>query len=463
MGFQDLQPELLYQICEYFCQHCTETYSIAPEHENWQAHAHNIIRRRALLDLSLVCRSWSPVAQNVLHHHFGFYETACDCQVQFCRTISQRPELGNQLKVARLHHEKAFLYPANGGSWIARALDKYPNFLAYKMNASDMNVSDWQVYIAPLILLQAPNLEHAVVHGTLDWMLFNTFNKPAVIQANALPRNLRMLSLGNEGQVIHGDGLRPVDLSETGMGGLFPALNNLEVLTVSNPDSFSIYAELSLQGLRILRLANICITKEQLQILVDIPTCLEEFAFHDMGDASFTADGAVTSGEVFEVLASKKDTLKRVVVKMDSGQQTHTSSKQLVNLEKLRVNWRAFCDVFGLAFHQQHLDDQAFINAFPSSLHTLRLEASTESIYRIRKAVIAYINSTYRKSREEQKLREVIIHYKDLQSLVPPMDGINSTEEMMAFNERLIRGRCPEWFENGNLIITKKPILWYSI
>ncbi|KAM0562025.1 hypothetical protein ACHAPJ_002467 [Fusarium lateritium] len=327
------------------------------------------------------------------------------------------------------------------------------------MDASDMHVFDWQGYIAPLILLQAPNLEHVTVHGTLDWMLFNMFNKPAVIQANALPRNLRMLSLGNEGQVIHGDGLRPVDLSATGMGGVFPALNRLEVLTVSNPDPSSIHAELSLQGLRILRLANICITKEQLQTLVGVPTRLEEFAFHEIGSAS---NGAVTSDEIFEVLSAKKDTLKRVVVKMDSGQQSLTSFKELVNLEKLRVNWRAFCDVFELAFNHQDLDDQALINVFPSSLHTLRVEAGKKSLEKIREALIAYINSTYRKAPEEQKLKQVIIHFKDLASFLP-MGGLKSTDELITFNEYVFRVRCREWFDNGNLVITKEPVLWYNI
>ncbi|KAF4948488.1 hypothetical protein FSARC_13725 [Fusarium sarcochroum] len=462
MGFQYLQPELIYQICEYFCQHCTETYSIAPELEIWHGDNHSIVRRRALLDLSLVCKSWSPIAQNVLHHHFGFYEPACDCQVQFCRTISQNPDLGKQLKMAKLHHVKPFLNPMNGGLWIASALNKYPSFLTYEMDARGIKVSNWEDYIASLILLQAPNLEHAVVHGTLDWMLFRAFNKSAVVQGDALPRNLRMLSLGHGGQINLDDDFMPVELSEAGMGGVFPAFNKLEVLTVSNLCPFSIHAGLSLQSLRILRLTNIRIIKEQLQTLVDIPTSLEEFAFHEMGDASLSLDGAITSEEIFEVLASKKDTLKRVVVKMDSGQERLTSPSQLVNLEKLKVNWQAFCDAFELARHHQDLDNQALVNVFPSSLNTLSLEASGRSLERIREAVIAYINSTYRKSPEEQKLKQVIIHFKDLAAILP-MNGLKSAEELMALNEYTFRVRCREWLENGNIVLTKEPFLWYSI
>ncbi|KAF4950135.1 hypothetical protein FGADI_8404 [Fusarium gaditjirri] len=315
-----LPSEILYQIFEYFCLHCQEKHSVSHEQILYNKTDKN---RRALLSLSRTCKSWGCVAQNVLHHYFKHSDDRR--QILFCRTICENPELGERLQVASLKRSAGIDHQLLSRPW-------------FKESMTSSAVS-WGDYIAPIILLRAPNLKHLVVHGPYNPSIFQEFSMKAAIRHRALPQKLEYLSVGQQKPscLWH---LEPRVLTGLdALGGFLMRSENLETLSISRPNLEGLPEKLPLKKLRRLRIGNACISKDTLQRLINSTGNLEEFIYREVEDADEATDTRlVTSQEIFEMLVPMKDTLKRVVLRMHSSEQPPTAMAQLVNLQQLRIN-----------------------------------------------------------------------------------------------------------------------------
>lgn len=469
-----LPTELLHQIFELFCQHCAEKHT-TPRHDIWDQNQKIKENRRCLINLSLTCTKWGYAAQQVLHHHFGFLETTYEQQISFCRTICGNPELGRQLRVAKFRRIGTFLNVKLAGDWIAEPLAKYSEFISYPGSIFDIDSLTWEDYIAPLILLQTPNLEHAVLHGLDDWLVFKDFNVRNVTQARALPQNLKSLSLGRQHRMIWLNPERSVMIQDTFMSVFLATFEKLQMLTISRPHLYLLFKPPPLQNLRSLRLFNVATVEDKLRLLIDGAPSLEEFVFWEMERAELAPHPYVTPDEVFKILSSRKLTLRKVVLQMmatpvlfaNTDQLTTPETlrdlAQLTKLEQLRMNPEMFCNIPELLTRKQALSDEAFINIFPPSLQILCIDATIIGFNCFGAALGAYARSTYNKQPGEQKFKQLTLH---ITSVFPRhqfgwLNLREPSEECLKAMRDVVSGK---WEENGNgrLDITLEQLQWYS-
>ncbi|KAJ4268824.1 hypothetical protein NW762_002894 [Fusarium torreyae] len=438
MNLQDLLPELIIQICELLCQHCAEDHIKWPRHEWWPDESEPRILRHALLNLSLLCKSWGAIAQKVLHHNFGFLDQDPVAQVLFCRTISENPELAKQLKHAKLYHIETAFDKALAQSWITDVLKKFSTFLTL-----DTETSRWEEFIAPLILLQVPNLKHLVAEGTGDWMLFEKFNIQAVIREHALPRHIQALNIGKIFSK-HDETLYPVGLSNHGFAGILPAFDDLRHIAIWHPGREPIQHPLAFQNIRTLCFGNASLSRRQLHSLVSATGPLEDFVY---GGRTYHPD-AVSGEEVFEILALRKDTLKAAKVVTHKTTKCFAAASQLTNLEILTLEYDTFWQP---SPGNTQLDDQALVGAFPASLEGIQISVFHEHLEGMREALINYILSTCAESREEQKLKSVIlfIYGKAEDPQTPDADSLDA---IVKYHGGFSKKTCQKFLKNKGRI-----------
>ncbi|KAF5640618.1 hypothetical protein F52700_3769 [Fusarium sp. NRRL 52700] len=454
-----LPSEILYMIFEHFCLHCQEKHSVSHEQILYIKEDEN---RRALVNLSKTCKSWGCVAQNVLHHYFTHSNDRR--QIQFCRTICENTELGEQLQVAILEHNAGLNQKLFNEPWFGESMIRYAYLLRISPLKLKSSLAAWGDYIAPIILLRATNLKHLIHHGPQELSIFQGFRMEAAMRNKALTPNLESLSVGKQemSSLYFPEAKVQTDLNT--LGGFLMRLENLEMLSISRPNFESLPEKLPLQKLRRLRIGNACLSKDQLQRLINSTENLEEFVYREIeNDSETQITRLVTSQEIFEMLLPMKDTLKRIVLKIYSSEQPPTAMAQLVNLLHLRANAGVLCDISTLRYNRQDLAKDALLDVFPPNLQTLCLDHSHTDAPRYREALGFYISSTYRESHQEQKLRDVTLHFVDKAypnpaPWTPPVVRLTNADE----EELLRREFSSSWLENGRITTTIEPLLWYS-
>ncbi|KAG5753890.1 hypothetical protein H9Q69_002180 [Fusarium xylarioides] len=453
-----LPTEILYQIFEHFCLHCQDKHSVSHEQIIFNKKDKN---RRALISLSRTCKSWGCVAQNILHHYFKHSDDRN--QILFCKTICEKPKLGEQLQVAILERNAGVDQKLFAQSWFKESMTRHAHLFGLNPLHLQSSVTPWGDYVAPIILLQALNLKYLVVHGAYNTSIFQAFGMETVRRNRAVTQKLESLSVGQQEIASLWYLELPVRKAINTLGGLLIILENLETLSISQPIFESLPEKLPLQKLRRLRIGNAWLSKNQLQKLINSTGKLEEFVYREIGDARPT----VTSQEIFEMLLPMKDTLKRVVLSMYSSEQPPTAMAQLVNLQQLRVNAGVLCDISTMRRNIQDLAKDNLLDVFPPNLQTLCLDHSHTDAPRYRKALGSYISSTYRESPQEQKLREVTLHFVD-KAFPNPAPWTRPVvprpfRDMITCEGEYLRRECSSsWFENGCITATIAPFLWYS-
>ncbi|RKL41165.1 hypothetical protein BFJ72_g6060 [Fusarium proliferatum] len=461
MGNPQLPAEILYQIFEHFCLHCQEKHSASHEQilDNKKDKD-----SQALFSLSQTCKSWGCVAQNILHHYFKHSND--EYQIKFCRTICENPKLGEQLQVAMLKQHVAGDQHLLYRSWYKESMVRYGHLLGQKPLKLQSSVTTWGDYIAPIILLRATNLKLLVVHRLYSSSIFQGFSMEAVIKNKALTPKLESLSVGQQRISSLWYHEPRVETGLNTLGGFLMILENLQTLSISRPTFKNLPEKLPLQKLRRLRIGNACLSKDELQRLINSTGNLEEFVYREIeGTAGSTL--TVTSQEIFEMLLPMKDTLKRVVMKMDGSERLPTTMAQLVKLQQLRVNAGVLCDIPTMRTNGLVLAKDVLLDVFPPNLQTLCLDHSHTDAPRYREALASYISSTYREPPQEQKLKEVTLHFVDKSIPNPapwtaPVLG-RPLRDRNASEGECLRSECsPLWLKNGCITVTTAPFLWYS-
>ncbi|EWY97768.1 hypothetical protein FOYG_02533 [Fusarium oxysporum NRRL 32931] len=366
-----LPSEILYQIFEYFCLHCQEKHSVSHEQI---LHNKTDKSRRALLSLSRTCKNWGCIAQNVLHHYFKHSDDRR--QILFCRTICENPELGERLQVASLHRSAGIDHHLFAQLWFKESMARYIHLLGQGPLKLHSCTVSWGDYIAPIILLRAPNLKHLVVHGPYNPSIFEEFSMEAVLRNRALPQKLESLSVGQQeiSCLWHLEPRVRTDLDA--LGGFLMRLENLETLSISRPNLERLPEKLPLQKLRRLRIGNACLSKDTLQRLINSTGSLEEFVYREIEDAAeSTVTRLVTSQEIFEMLIPMRVRLKRVVLRMYSSERPPTALAQLVNLQQLRINaGDKFSDILNLPPTPFNFEHRSMVSVY----YTNHLASSTK-------------------------------------------------------------------------------------
>lgn len=422
MGLQALPPEILLQICELFCEHCQKNWlrSGSPI-DLWRCERD--FPRKHLLKLSLVCKSLRPFAQRVLHHHFGFVEYGTAHLALFCRTICNKPELGKYLRWAELSARPNV--PELEGivqGWLPKAVDKFSRHLSN--GAQELPVKS---FLAPLVLLQAPNLEHLYYNG------FELQTHDAGIRSGALPSNLKSINMGGTNPFAYNE---IMDLSWDGVEGFIETFNNLGLLSVHHAIAPSIDERISFQSLHTLRLYKFIMPREDLENLISHMPKLEEFRMYRNYWGLFKC---ATTPEILHVLAQRNDTLRRLELRISCTHDNVALLKTLTKLEELEImvgnTWHAEYS------HRTTTSKQALIGIMPPSLRKLTVfPGDPNGLEEASDALMTYISSTYRENPHDQRLQTV--HF----------DFLNFGSEWSHRQRDTFRQGCQEWAKNGILV-----------
>ncbi|KAF5530406.1 hypothetical protein FNAPI_13566 [Fusarium napiforme] len=438
MLIQNLQREIIYLICESICPHCQDL------HRDWPAPGRSaprppaIERRQTIFNLSLVCKRWGYIAQKVLHHHFGYFETHPKAEFLFCRTLSENPELGKHVKMARIRQISAYDWSLNE-EWLSKSLNKFSGVLNFPEASSVPDISKWGEFIAPLILLHVSTLNKlSMQNGHLNKTM-RKFRTLFVGKQCVIPRSITTIDvtpLKNSGSYAE----LSLDLSDACMGGLLSASPGIRNMTLFNPNPESIQSRLSLSNLRTLVLYA-DFSREELRMFLSSTGPLEKFTYY--GHPRPDHDG-VTLQDICELLRSKKHSLTRLHLLTLEESQHFTAAKSLVNVNDMRFVFR---DFWSPTDAEPILEEHALLDVFPPNLYVLEFEISENTILGVLDALANYILSTFRDQPAEQKLRYVVIQ-------VSTRIDIESSEFPMAIHRSAwekLKKKCRSFLRHGRI------------
>jgi hypothetical protein len=390
IDLQNFPPDLIYLVCETLCHHCpyanVNTYW-ASEYQ-WVGQPEEKPNRQTLLNLSLLCKSWGYVAQKFLYHHFGILETTLIAEVLFCRTVSQNPDLAKLVKFARLRNIDTADNASPMEDWIMEPLNKFSEYLNFPETIFDPEASNWESFVAPLILLQVPNLKHLFVGHKDDYMLFDKFDKPALVRQQALPLYINAVLVGHDSKFPETpeDNPRPVDFSKERLGGMFAAFKHLRYLGICHPDINTVRDPLQLQHVTHLNCKCIALRKKQLRNFISAPTALELFIYSGL---QTVGEAFATGQDICELLAPHKDTLRVLTILTYYAGGSFMPMRQLENLQWVTVTAEGFWN----PIDEPSLDEQALVDAFPPSLQVVYLQIEEHNWKGIIDAIITYLLS----------------------------------------------------------------------
>ncbi|KAF5968202.1 hypothetical protein FBULB1_10835 [Fusarium bulbicola] len=440
MLVQNLQREIIFLICESICPHCQNLY------EDWQAMDHMgeippppaaVERRQTIFSLSLVCKRWGYIAQKVLHHHFGFFETHPMAEFLFCRTLSGNPELGKHVKKARLTPITTYCWSLDE-EWLVKSMDKFSGVLDFQELSS---VPDRGAFIAPLILLQVPTLDQLWVQNEDLSRIMRTFRTVFLGNQCIVPRSLTTLHVAPWNNNAYRTGAS-LDLSEAVMGRLLSASRGIRDLTLFNPNPQSLRNRLHLSNLRALTLYA-AFSREELRLFLSSTGPLEKFNYYELSHSDING---VTPQDLCELLIPKKYSLTKLRLETSEESRHFTAAKHLTNVREMGLLFSGF---WSPTDAEPILEKHALLDIFPPNLFVLRLYISENTILGVLDALVNYILSTVRDPPAEQKLRYVFIWVQtDVDS--------EASEFPLATNRSVweeIKKRCKSFLRHGRIIM----------
>ncbi|KAM0436673.1 hypothetical protein ACHAPT_002382 [Fusarium lateritium] len=444
MGLGDLQPEILLQIFGYFCPHCRERHMEKVKPEQWDT-AYQRYHRWHLLNLSLVSKHVGFVAQEVLHHHFGYLEEHPEGAETrfplFCRTISDKPELGGKLRYADLSRLKVDVRRKDVEGWLPGVVDKFRHHLLNKGRHLTARNS-----LAAAVLLQTPNLEVLHDYGGLEGTVFDQLDPEAVPRDHALPQGLKILWLGDIQSRNVG---LSMDLSAKGYGRFLGSLQKLHTLAANHPRYFDAKNMISLQNLRVLQLAQFDMPRTEFEKLIGCTPQLEEFCHLSYFPPYPQKATGATIPEICHVLARKSGTLRRLLLDASCTSDDIGLLAMLTNLEELRIS--AGPRPIFMQQPSPQLDSRALVRALPPSLRKLHVAFRASGIQMEGEALMEYVSSSFRASPDEQKLKQVYFG----------VDKYLNGSYVPFKNE--IKQKCQGWAKHGTLLFGFGWIPWYEM
>lgn len=329
--------------------------------------------------------------------------------------------------------------------WLPDALEKFGHHMALNAHALQ---EDWlDCSISPLILLQAPNLERIDDDGKNEGACFGML-AGSVVRDGALPQNLSNVWLGDWISSMGAHDRLGQSLSLWGLGYLLSSLPKLHALGIYCPVFSSPDERVLFEHLRVLRLGDFLMRRDELERLISCTPMLEEFAHFYFGLPAMFMEDTATVPEICEILTLRKDTLRRVMLDASCTTDDIHALRELDNLEELKI-WA------GPALEPQsesyRLDSQALVRTLPPSLQKLHVILAHTGLTSAGEALMTYIWSTYRESSEQQKLKQVYL------------DVHEEPARRYSHFKQLLEWGGQEWARHGTVVFSVRRFAWYDM
>ncbi|VTT63924.1 unnamed protein product [Fusarium fujikuroi] len=383
------------------------------------------------------------ISQRVLHHSYGFPERSDRGDVRFCRTICEKPELGRFVKRIYLRQMSQLDWDLDkdDDAWLLKSLDKFSDILNLPPKPFNFSKGAWSSFIIPLILLQIPTVEDLQIDTRNLEHLMQQIKKPPESHLHTFPQNVVKVTMSEGPHCQEVFPLRgPFDLSDTAGGGLLSNIRGFDILIIGNPTRQTIKSPLQLDSVRTLHLIDVCLGREELQLLVSATGPLEVFKY--MG--GFTQEpNPATAQDICEVLTTKKDTLTEAAVLTHYKARYLTAARTLENVTWLRITTKS---IWKRTESEPTLHDQALVDIFPPALSTIIFEADREDMEGLSAALTKYILSNCPDNPEDQILKSVQIH---IHLGIPPEGVRNPPVQEGNPSCEKIRHECALFLERG--------------
>lgn len=409
-SFGDLPPEILSEIFQLFCPHCStscEEDAILVEEPKWAYAVKGLdwkARRKDLRNLCLVSKKVKGQAQPVLFHHFGIlsHDSSGRSLFQFCLAIFKNSSLGKKVKILRL-------IPTNETEWASsQEMGQLMPMFGQLMPRLDLSPHMLHLYIvskfAMLHLLPAvavlltPKVRELDVTGCYQRTLFN-FIRPSPNPLELLLPELRYLNVKIPGDTSVDPQHNALSF-RANFGQILGDLPKLKLLKLSMLVDLriDIPGSLNLRNISDLHLDFTVLAKGQLERIIRATEGLEIFSYCEHGNDIETAAqlNALFSGmgglganvnEIFEVLKLRKNTLKEITVHTYYREQLVLESiTSFTKLELLHLDDGAFFDAFG----DRTLAEDALCGILPHSLSKLIITTTAIGIKSFEKPLVRF-------------------------------------------------------------------------
>ncbi|KAM0199142.1 hypothetical protein ACHAPA_001627 [Fusarium lateritium] len=302
--------------------------------------------------------------------------------------MSQRPDLAALVKAIRLRNIDTTDNASPIEDWITEPLNRFSELLAFPGTTFDPEASNWESFVAPLILLQVPNLKYLFVGHKGDHTLFDRFDKPALVRQQALPLHINDFMVGFDREIpgTQSEYPGPLDLSKEGLGGIFPALRHLRHLSIFQPNINTVRDPLQLQHVAKLDCKAFSLRKKQLRTLISAPAALKVFSYTS---CYRDEEEFATGQDICELLTPHKDTLWQLWAITYYSGGSFMSMRRLENIRSLIITVEGFWN----PIDEPILDEQALVAAFPPSLKDVQLWIDENNWTGIIDAIITYLLS----------------------------------------------------------------------
>ncbi|KAF5530405.1 hypothetical protein FNAPI_13565 [Fusarium napiforme] len=287
-------------------------------------------------------------------------------------------------------------------NWLLKSLEEFSDILSLPLAPFNFSKGAWSSFIIPLILLQIPTVEDLQIDTRNLDHLMQQFKAPFESHVHAFPQHVVKVTMCQGPHCQETFPLAgPVDLSNTAGGGLLSNIQGFDILILGNPIRQTVKNPLQLDSVRTLHLIDVCLGREELQLLVSATGPLEVFVYK----GGFTQDpNPATAQDICEVLTTKKDTLKEAAVLTHFKSRYLTAARILENVTWLRI---ATSSIWERTESEPILHDQALVAVFPPALSTIIFEVDREETEGLSAALTKYILSNCPDSPEDQILKSV--------------------------------------------------------
>ena len=475
----DLPVELIVQICGEFCIHCTEGRSDSCPPAAHASTDPDLLkelkeRRKALYNLSLVCKKIKTEAQTILYHMYGYIDDIDRTLHKFCRTISRNRGLAAAVKSVCLKY-------LHGNHWLGWMPWSRPVITQLSSQLVDATISIddpaqrigfLRRMLPAVTLLQLPKLKQLIIHGRDSGYLLDGIRRRP---GNELLPELRWLTVAIP---IRGDTVsmmrpsQPLPVSEHHLGGFLMDFAGLRSLSLWHVMNSTIPQNLRLPHVRNLSLKNTCLSREGLRRFVHATGDLTSFMYSEIQGEHFIGlisidlgnDPPATSHDIFSVLESKKNSLEKAAVftyhrgpteQMIEPSPTLEPLSQLHKLKDLELNVRTFFDPVPFARTKTRPDNGVLLNHTPPSLRRLSISGGAAGVKCILPSIKQFckVTGNGQLTQAAESLRAIVINVTMGEERYERHHGVIDEDadnwlQPDLMEEKFHRKR-PEWAQNG--------------